>query len=127
LLAEDPVRAVRVVVVGIFAEAVVEMSPARNENAVSALAAGAGDPPLADRVRARFLDGRFDYPHAGRGETASNALVYFAIPVSDQDFRPLVHSPRSMSAFRVCCTVQAAAGRAKPNEDQVKKTEGHES
>jgi hypothetical protein len=59
---KDPVRAVRVVVVGIFAEGVGEMSPARNENAVSALAAGAGDPPLADRVRALCLDGRPDYP-----------------------------------------------------------------
>src|ERR1035438_6462737 len=70
-------RAVGVVVVDILAEGVVEMSSARNENAVSALAVGAGDPPPTDRVRARCLDGRFltiRMPVAVK--TASNASVY---------------------------------------------------
>src|ERR1019366_1695194 len=52
-LAEGPVRPVGVVVVDVFDEGVVEVSPAGDEDAVGALAPGAGDPPLADGVRAR--------------------------------------------------------------------------
>jgi len=51
-LAEGPVRPVGVVVIDVFAEGVVEMPPAGDEDPVSALAPGAGDPPSADRVRA---------------------------------------------------------------------------
>jgi hypothetical protein len=43
-LAEGPVRAVGVVVIGVFAEDVVEVSSAGDEDAVGALAPGAGDP-----------------------------------------------------------------------------------
>ena len=60
LLAEGPVRPVGVVVIDVFAEDVVEMSPAGDEDAVGALAPRAGDPPLADRVRARRLDRRLN-------------------------------------------------------------------
>jgi len=62
------VRPVGVVVIDVFAEDVVEMPPAGDENAVGALAPGAGDPPLADRVRLRRLGWGLDDPHAGRGE-----------------------------------------------------------
>jgi hypothetical protein len=41
------VRPVGVVVIDVFAEDVVEMPSAGDEDAVGALAAGAGDPPLA--------------------------------------------------------------------------------
>jgi hypothetical protein len=50
-LAEGPVGPVCVVVIDVFAEDVVEMSPAGDEDAIGALPPGAGDPPLADRVR----------------------------------------------------------------------------
>ena len=50
LLAEGPVRPVGVVVIDVFGEGVVQMSPASDEDAVGALAPRAGDPPLADRV-----------------------------------------------------------------------------
>src|ERR1035438_10846929 len=60
LLAEGPVRPVGVVVIDVFAEDVAQMSPARDEDAVGALAPRGGDPALADRVCARRLDGRGD-------------------------------------------------------------------
>src|ERR1017187_2038394 len=72
-LAEGPVRPVGVVVIDVFAEGVVEMSPAGDEDAVGALAAGAGDPALADGVRARCLDRRLDNSHAGCGEDSVKA------------------------------------------------------
>src|ERR1039457_5241427 len=72
-LAEGPVRPVGVVVIDVFAEGVVEMSPAGDEDAVGALAAGAGDPALADGVRARCLDRRLDNLHAGCGEDSVKA------------------------------------------------------
>jgi hypothetical protein len=50
-LAECPPRPAGVVVIDVFAEDVVEMSPARHEDAIGTLAPRAGDPPLADRVR----------------------------------------------------------------------------
>ena len=64
-LAEGPVRPVGVAVMRVFAEDVVEVSPAGDEDAVGALAPGTGDPAFADRVRARCLDRRRDDPHAG--------------------------------------------------------------
>src|ERR1022692_738644 len=83
LLAEGPVRPVGVVVVDVFAEDVVEMSPAHDDDAVGALVPGAGDPPLADRVRARCLDRRLDDPHAGRGEDSVERVGVLGVPVSD--------------------------------------------
>jgi len=56
-LAEGAVRPVGVVVIDVFAEDVVQMSPAGDEDAVGALAPRAGDPPLADRVRPRRPSG----------------------------------------------------------------------
>ena len=67
-LAEGLVRPAGVVVIDVFAEDLVQVSPAGDEDPVSALAPCAADPALADRVRARCPDGRGDDPHAGRGE-----------------------------------------------------------
>ncbi len=50
-LAEGPVRPVGVVVIDIFAEDVVQMSAAGDEDAVGALAPRAGDPPLSAHHR----------------------------------------------------------------------------
>jgi len=63
--AQGSVRPVGVVVIDVFAEGVVQMSPAGDKDAVGALAPRAGDPPLADRVRPRSLDGRGLWPMAG--------------------------------------------------------------
>jgi hypothetical protein len=54
-LAECPVRPVGVVVAGVFAEGLLKMSPAGDEDAVGALAPDGGDPPLAGRVGAWCL------------------------------------------------------------------------
>ena len=45
-------------------------------------------------------------------KTASNASVYLASRSLIRNFRPSVRSPRSMSVFRACWTVQAAVGWA---------------
>jgi hypothetical protein len=50
-------RPAGVVVIDVFDEDVVEMSPARHEDAIGTLAPRAGDPPLADRVRPRRPSG----------------------------------------------------------------------
>jgi len=86
-LAEGPVRPVGVVVIDVFAEDVVEVSSAGDEDAVGALAPRAGDPPLADRVRPRRLDRCGDDPHAGRGEGCVERVGVLGIPVSDQEFQ----------------------------------------
>jgi hypothetical protein len=87
LLAEGPVRPVGVVVIDVFAERVVQMSPASDEDAVGALAPRACDPALADRVRAWRLDGRGDDPHAGRGEDGVERAGVLGISVSDQELQ----------------------------------------
>ena len=109
-LAECPVRPVGVVVIDVFAEDAVEMSPAGDEDAVGALAPRAGDPPLADRVRRGAWTGVLVIRMSTAVKTASNAPVYLASRSLIRNFRPSVRSPKSMSAFRACCTVQAAVG-----------------
>jgi hypothetical protein len=86
-LAQGPMRAVGVVVVDVFAEGVVEVSPAGDEDAVGALAPGAGDPALADGVRARCLDRRLDNSQAGRGEDSVERIGVLGIPVPDQELQ----------------------------------------
>jgi hypothetical protein len=84
-LAEGPVRPVGVVVIDVFAESVVQVSPAGDEDAVDALAPRTGDPPLADRVRPRRPDGRGDDSHAGRGEdSVERAVLRWPIGAPDR-------------------------------------------
>ena len=80
-------RPVGVVVIDVSAEGVVEMSPAGDEDAIGALAPGAGDPALADGVRARRLDRRGDDAHAGGGEYCVERVGVLGIPVSDQELQ----------------------------------------
>src|ERR1035437_10612309 len=87
LLAEGPVRPVGVVVVDVFAEGVVQMSPAGDEDAVGALAPGGGGPPFADRVRPRRLHGRGVDLHADRGEDGVERVGVLGIPVPDQELQ----------------------------------------
>ena len=105
LLAEGPVRPVGVVVIDVFAEGVVEMSQAGDEDAVGAPAAGAGDPALADGVRARRLDGRGDDAHAGGGEYCVERVGVLGIPVCDQELQaagPLGLSPERVPGLLDC-------------------------
>jgi hypothetical protein len=78
---------VGVVVIDVFAEGVVEMPSAGDEDSVSALAPGTGDPPFADRVRARRLDRRGDDPRAGRGEDGVERVGVLGIAVPDQELQ----------------------------------------
>jgi len=87
LLAEGPVRPVGVVVISVFAEDLVKMSLAGDADAVGALAPDAGDPPLADRVRPRRLNGCCDDPHAGRGEDRVERIGVLGISVPDQELQ----------------------------------------
>jgi hypothetical protein len=86
-VAEGPVRPVGVVVIDVFAEGVVEVSPAGDEDAVGALAPGGDDPALADGVRARRLDRRGDDAHAGGGEYCVERVGLLGIPVCDQELQ----------------------------------------
>jgi hypothetical protein len=78
---------VGVVVIDVSAEGVAEMSPAGDEDAIGALAPGAGDPAPADGVRARRLDRRLDDAHAGGGEYRVERVGVPGIPVSDQELQ----------------------------------------
>jgi hypothetical protein len=60
-----------------------DVPSADEEDAVSALAPGAGDPPLADRIRTWCLDRRCDDPYAGRGEDRVERVGVLGISVSD--------------------------------------------
>jgi hypothetical protein len=87
LPAEGAVRPVGVVVIDVFAEDVVEMSPPGDEDPVGALAPCAGDPALADRVRPRRPYRRLDNPHVGRGEDGVERVGVLGVPVSDQELQ----------------------------------------
>jgi hypothetical protein len=78
---------VAVVVIDILAEDVMEVPSADEEDAVGALAPGAGDPPLADRIRTRCLDRRGDDPYVGRGEDRVERVGVLGISVSDQELQ----------------------------------------
>ena len=91
---------------------------AGDEDAVGALAPGAGDPALADRVRARRLDRRFDDPHAGRGEDGAERGGVLSISVPDQELQavgplPEVHEDVPGLLDRPC------GGRAGGDAGQV--------
>jgi len=110
-LAEGPVRPVGVVVIDVFAESVVQVSPSGDEDAVGALAPRTGDPPqiaFARGARTGVVMTRM--PAAVK--TASNASVYLASRSLIKNFRPSVRLPQSMSVFRACWTVHAAVGWA---------------
>jgi hypothetical protein len=113
LLEQGPVRPVGVVVIHVFAEGVVKMSPAGDEHTVGALAPGAGDPPLTDRVlRAGARTGVVMIRMPAAVKTASSASVYLASRSLIRNLRPPARSPKSMKMFRACWTVQAAVGWA---------------
>jgi hypothetical protein len=86
-LAASPVRPVGVVMIGVFTEGVAEMSSAGDEDAASALAPRTGGPAVADRIRARRPAGVVMIRMPVAVKTASNASVYLASPVSDQELQ----------------------------------------
>jgi hypothetical protein len=61
-----PVRPVRVVVIDVLAQGQAQVPFTGDQHLVQALAAGAGDPPLGDRIRSGRPDRGLDDP-AGRG------------------------------------------------------------
>jgi len=86
-LAEGPVRPAGVVVIDVFAEDVVQVSPAGDEDPVGAFAPRTAGPAFADRVRARRPDGRGDDRCAGRGEDRAGRAGVLGIAVSDQELQ----------------------------------------
>src|SRR5450631_633845 len=109
-LAGGAVRPVGVVVIGVFAEGVVEMPSAGDEDPVSALAPGTGDPPFADRVRGRRLDRRGDDRRAGRGEDGAERAGVLGIAVPDQELQGC----RSVRRGPWACSGLAGASRRRP-------------
>ena len=75
VLLQCPVRQVRVAVIGVLAQDLVQVPFAGDQHPVQALAAGAGDPALRGRVRPGRPHRRLDDPNANRCNTASNAAV----------------------------------------------------
>ena len=73
--------------IDVFAEDVVQVSPAGDEDPVSALAPRTAGPAFANRVRARRPDGRGDDPCAGRGEDRAERAGVLGIAVPDQELQ----------------------------------------
>jgi hypothetical protein len=99
-------------VMDVFAEDVVEMSPAGDEDAVGALAAAVA----IQRSQTAFARGAWTdvviicVPVAVK--TASNASVYLASRSLIRNFKPPVRSPKSMRVFGACWTVHSAVRSA---------------
>ena len=86
-LLQGPVRPVRVVVIDVLAENEAEMPFARDQHPVQALAAGAGHPPLGDRVRLGRPDRGLDDPHAGSGKHRVECRSELGVTVPDQELQ----------------------------------------
>jgi len=67
-LLQCPVRAMQVVMVGVLAEDQPQVSLAGDQHPVQALAPGAGNPSLRDRIRSWCPDRGLDDPDPGRRE-----------------------------------------------------------
>ena len=59
------------------------------QHPVQALAPGAGNPPLRDRIRPGRLDRRLDDPHASSGERRVEGRGELGVPVPDQELQPV--------------------------------------
>ena len=81
ILLQCPVRPVGVVMIDVFAEDQPQVHP------VHAFAAGAGDPPLRDRVRPGRLHRGLDDLQANRGEHRVERGGELGIPVPDQELQ----------------------------------------
>jgi hypothetical protein len=80
-LAERPVRAMTVIVLDVLTQDQPQVPLAGYQHPVQALAPGAGNPPLRDRVRTRHPDRRPDDPHVGSGEHRVKGGGELGVPV----------------------------------------------
>jgi|tagenome__1003787_1003787.scaffolds.fasta_scaffold20752273_2 hypothetical protein len=88
-LLQCPVRPVTVVGADILANDEPQVPLAGDQQPVQALAAGAGDPPFRDSIRARSPDGRLDDPDPSCREDGVKCRGEFGVPVSDQELQPV--------------------------------------
>ena len=78
-------RAINVIVLDVLTQDQPQVPLAGDQHPVQALAAGAGNPALRDRVRPRRLDRGLDDPHAGRGEDRIEGRGELGIAVPEQE------------------------------------------
>ena len=83
LWCNDPVRPVRVVVIGVLVQDKPPVTFAGDQHPVQALAADTGDPPLGDRVRLGRPHRSLDDPRAGRRENGVEGCSEVGVPVAD--------------------------------------------
>jgi hypothetical protein len=74
-----------VIVLDVLTQDEPQVPLAGDQHPVQALAAGAGNPPLRDRVRPRRLDRSLDDPHAGRGEDRVEGRGELGVAVPEQE------------------------------------------
>ena len=96
-LAERPVRAVNVIVVDVLTEDRPQVPLAGNQHPVQAFAAGAGNPPLGDRVRPGRSDRGLDDPHADSGEHRVEGRSELGVAVPDQELQAGLRGPSAGS------------------------------
>src|SRR5689334_909295 len=84
VLLQRPVRSVAVVVIGVLTQDQPQVPLAGDQHPVQALAAGTGDPPFGDRVRAWRLDRGLDDRHADGGEHRVGRGGELGVPVMYQ-------------------------------------------
>src|SRR2546430_5561202 len=78
-------RAMQVVVPGVLVQDQPQVPFAGDQHPVQAFAAGAGDPPLGDRVRARRTDRRCDDPPPDSREHGIECWGELGVPVTDEE------------------------------------------
>ena len=87
-LAQRSVRAVNVVVLDIFTQDQPQVPLAGEQHSVQALAAGAGNLPLCDRVRTWRADRCLEDPHTSRSENRVERGGELGVQVPDQKRQP---------------------------------------
>ena len=91
-------RPMLVVVAGVDAEHVHELTPAEDEQAVEALATHAADPALGVGVRVRCPDGCADHRNAFALEDVIEAAVELGVAIVDEEAERLLAVIRGSSA-----------------------------
>ncbi len=94
-LAERPVRTMNVMVLDVLTQDQPQAPLAGYQHPVQALAPGAGNPPLRDRVRPRRPDRRLDDPHTSSGEHRVKGRRELGVPVPDQELQPVRAVPEA--------------------------------
>ena len=87
---ECPMGPMLVVMAGIDAKDVLELPPAKDEQAVEALATGAADPALGVGVRVRCLDGSADHTDPFALEDVIAAAAELGVAIVDEEAERLL-------------------------------------